>query len=57
MANEVGTEDRGQARLGIRGLAGRFALDAALILGIEGPDPDVAAAIGITTTFHDAFGP
>ena len=53
----VGTEDRGQARFGVRRVAGRFALDAAFILGIEDSDPDIGAAIGVATTFPGAFGP
>ncbi|MGH7565431.1 MAG: hypothetical protein ACREK2_01235, partial [Gemmatimonadota bacterium] len=53
----IGTEERGQARVGVRRAAGRLALDAALILGIEDPDPDLGAVVGIATTFFGAFGP
>ncbi|HJR54855.1 MAG TPA: hypothetical protein VJ982_14240 [Gemmatimonadota bacterium] len=53
----IGTEERGQARLGVRRAAGRFALDAAVIVGLHEPDPDLGAAIGLATTFHGAFGP
>jgi hypothetical protein len=53
----VGTEERGQARVGIRRAAGRFALDAALIVGLEDPDPDLGVTLGLATSFHGAFGP
>ena len=53
----VGTEERGQARLGIRRAAGRLILDAALIVGLEDSDPDVGAVVGFATTFRGAFGP
>ena len=52
----IGTEERGQARMGVRGAAGRFVLDAALIIGLEDPDPDLGAVVGIATTFLGAFG-
>lgn len=51
----VGTEERGQARLGAR-RAGRLAIDAALIVGIEDPDPRLGAAVGVALTFTRAFG-
>jgi hypothetical protein len=53
----IGTEERGQARFGVRRLAGRLALDAAILVGIGDPDPDVGVAIGLATTFAGAFGP
>lgn len=53
----VGTEERGQARVGIRRPAGRFVLDAALIVGLEDPDPDLGLSLGLATTFEGAFGP
>jgi len=53
----IGTEERGQARLGVRRAAGRFAFDAALIVGLEDTDPDLGAAVGLATTFQGAFGP
>ena len=53
----VGTEERGQARLAVRRAAGRFAIDGAVIVGLHDPDPDLGAAIGLSATFHGAFGP
>jgi hypothetical protein len=53
----IGTEERGEARVGIRRSAGRFALDAALIVGLEDPDPDLGVELGLATTFRGAFGP
>lgn len=53
----VGTEERGQARIGVRRAAGRYALDAAVIVGIEDPDPDLGAVVGLARTFSGAFGP
>ena len=53
----IGTEERGQARVGIRRAAGRFVLDAALIVGLEAPDPDLGVALGLATTFPGAIGP
>jgi hypothetical protein len=53
----IGTEERGEARVGIRRSAGRFALDAALIVGLEDPDPDLGVELGLATTFQGAFGP
>lgn len=53
----IGTEERGQARLGLRRPAGRFVLDAAVIVGLHDPDPDLGAAVGLAATFHGAFGP
>jgi len=53
----IGTEERGQARLGVRRTAGWIALDAALILGIEDPDPDLGAVVGLALMFTGAFGP
>lgn len=52
----IGTEERGQARIGVRRAAGRFALDAAVIAGLHDPDPDLGAALGLAATFHGAFG-
>jgi hypothetical protein len=52
----VGTEERGQARLGARRAAGRLAIDAALILGIEDPDPRLGVVVGVALTFTGAFG-
>lgn len=52
----VGTEEHGQARLGLRRASGRLALDGAVIVGLDAPDPDLGAAIGLTATFHGAFG-
>jgi hypothetical protein len=52
----VGTEERGQARLGARRAAGRLAIDAALIVGIEDPDPRLGAVVGVALTFTRAFG-
>jgi hypothetical protein len=52
----VGTEERGQARLGVRRAAGRLAIDAALILGIEDPDPRLGAVVGVALMFTRAFG-
>jgi hypothetical protein len=53
----VGTEERGEARLGLRRASRRFALDGAIIVGLHAPDPDLGAAIGVSATFHGAFGP
>ena len=53
----IGTEERGQARVGVRRPAGRFLLDAAVIVGIEESDPDLGAVVGIATSFGGAFGP
>jgi hypothetical protein len=53
----VGTEERGQARLGVRRSAGPLAVDAALLVGLEDPDPDLGAAVGLAMTFYGAFGP
>lgn len=53
----IGTEERGQARLGVRRTAGRLALDAALIFGLEDPDPDFGAVVGVALMFTGAFGP
>ncbi len=53
----IGTEERGQARLGLRRPAGRFVLDAAVIVGLHDPEPDLGAALGLAATFHGAFGP
>jgi hypothetical protein len=53
----AGAEERGQARLGARRAVGRLAFDAALLLGIEGPDPDIGAAVGLARTFFGAFEP
>ncbi|HYO46896.1 MAG TPA: hypothetical protein VEY33_09440 [Gemmatimonadota bacterium] len=53
----IGTEERGQARLGVRRTAGWIALDAALILGIEDLDPDLGAVVGVAMTFFGAFEP
>jgi hypothetical protein len=53
----IGTEETGQARLGVRREAGRLALDAALIFGIEDPEPDFGAAVGLGVTFSGAVGP
>lgn len=53
----IGTEERGQARLGVRHALGRLALDAAVIVGIEDPDPDLGGVVGLATTFFGAFGP
>ncbi len=53
----IGTEERGQARVGVRRAAGRFAFDAVMIVGLRDPDPDLGAAVGLATTFHGAFGP
>lgn len=53
----VGTEERGEARVGVRRAAGRFAVDAALIVGLEEPDLDLGFALGLATTFRGAFGP
>jgi hypothetical protein len=52
----VGTEQRGQARLGARRAAGRLALDTALIVGIEDPDPRLGVVVGVALTFTGAFG-
>jgi hypothetical protein len=51
----VGTEERGQVRLGARRALGTFALDIALLAGIEDPDPDVGGMVGLATTFFGAF--
>jgi hypothetical protein len=53
----VGTEERGQARVGVRRAFGRLALDAAVLVGLEDPEPDWGAAAGLAWTFARAFGP
>lgn len=53
----VGTEERGQARIGVLRARGPLALDAAVTLGLEDPDPDLGAAIGVAFTFFGAFDP
>lgn len=49
----VGTEDRGQLRLGVRYPLGalldsRFRLDGGILVGLTEVDPDVGATIGVT---------
>lgn len=53
----VGTEERGQARVGVRRAFGPLAFDAAVLLGLEDPEPDWGAAAGLALTFARAFGP
>jgi len=53
----IGTEERGQARLGVRRAIGALAIDAAILVGIDHPEPDWGAAGGIAWTFAGAFGP
>ena len=53
----VGTEERGQARLGVRRAIGALAIDAAVLVGIDDPEPDWGAAAGVAWTFAGAFGP
>jgi hypothetical protein len=51
----IGTEETGQARLGVRREAGRLALDAALIFGIEDPEPRLGMVVGVALMFTRAF--
>jgi hypothetical protein len=44
----VGTEDMGQARLGARWARGAIALDGALIAGLQSPEPDIGATVGVS---------
>ena len=53
----IGTEERGQARFGARRAGRRLALDAALIVGLEDPDPGFGVAVGVSTAFFGAFEP
>lgn len=48
-----GTEDLGQARLGVR-REDRVRLDAAVIVGLADPEPDLGLTVGATVEF-DAF--
>jgi len=53
----VGTEERGQARIGVRRARGPLTLDAAVLLGLEDPDPELGATVGLSLAFFDAFDP
>ena len=53
----VGTEERGQARLGARWRSGDVALDVALLAGLDAPEPDWGIAAGLAWSFPEAFGP
>ncbi|MFN2382908.1 MAG: hypothetical protein ABR559_01435 [Gemmatimonadota bacterium] len=44
----IGTEDRGEARLGARWARGRVQLDGVLLAGLYEPDPDVGVELGAT---------
>lgn len=43
-----GTEDRGQALLGVRWTLGALRLDAGVLTGIHSADPDLGATVGVT---------
>lgn len=47
-----GTEDLGQARLGLRWRAARLRLDAGLLAGLTRYDPDWGATLGLTYAFQ-----
>ncbi len=47
-----GTESRGVARLGARYTVGGWRADAALLLGLTGPDTSVGLAAGVTWVFN-----
>lgn len=53
----VGTEERGQARLGVRRAVGALAIDAAFLVGLEDPEPDWGVVAGVAWTFAGAFKP
>jgi len=48
----VGTDSRGQGRLGVQVLAGGFQWDAALIAGIDRNDPHTGFTFGVSHDFH-----
>jgi hypothetical protein len=53
----VGTEERGQGRVGVRRAFGSLALDAAVLVGLTDPEPDWGGAAGLAWTFPGAIGP
>lgn len=46
-AAPVGTEDRGQARLGVRWTRDALALYGAFVAGLHDPDPDAGVVVGV----------